>query len=122
MAANTLPVSNAQDLLSMPQSKLDELYTNSPLGEIPTGDTEGTAIVLPTSLFGKIATPLIKLLCWQGKVFNPEQGDLLNKVSPFGFKSIRARVYKGDSWLVKGGQAIVIDYSETSFVAQKIRD
>jgi hypothetical protein len=69
-----------------------------------------------------IATWLIRLLVWQGKVFNPAQRDLKNKVSPFGLKAIRARVYVGDSRLVQGQKAIVIDYSKTSFVAQKIRD
>ena len=123
MATTTksLTVAKAQDLLSLSQAELDELYLNSPLGEIPTGDTRGTAILMPRG-FGKIATPLIRLLIWQGKVFNPAQGDLKNKVSPFGFKSIRAMVYVGESWKVKGQKAIVIDYSKTSFVAQKIRD
>lgn len=123
MATTTksLTVKTAQDLLSLSQAELDELYRNSPVGEIPTGDTIGTAIVMPRG-FGKIATPLIRLLAWQGKVFNPAQGDLKNKVSPFGVKSIRAKVYIGESWKVKGEKAIVIDYSKTSFVAQKIRD
>lgn len=120
-ATKSLTVAKAQDLLSLSQEELDELYRNSPVGQIPTGDTRGTAIVMPRG-FGKLATPLIRLLAWQGKVFNPVEGDLKNKISPFGFKSIRAKVYIGESWKVKGGQAIVIDYSKTSFLAQKIRD
>ena len=125
MAASTtksLTAAKVQDLLNMSQEELDELYLNSPLGEIPVGDMRGTAIVMPRSSLGRIATSLIRLLVWQGKVFNPAQGDLKNKVSPFGYKSIKAKVYVGDSWKVKGQQAIVIDYSKTSFVAQKIRD
>ena len=120
-ATKSLNVATAQDLLSLSREELDELYRNSPVGKIPTGDTRGTAIVMPRG-FGKIATPLVRLLAWQGKVFNPVQGDLKNKISPFGFKSIRAKVYIGESWKVRGEQAIVIDYSQTSFVARKIRD
>ena len=119
--ATSRTVASAQDLLSLSQAELDELYEKSPVGEIPTGDTRGTAIVKPT-WFGKLAAPLARLLFWQGKVFNPAQGDLKNKVSPFGVKSIRAKVYVGESWKVKGQQAIIIDYSDTSFVAKKIRD
>jgi len=119
---NSLLGAQAGDLVSMSQASLDEIYAKSPIGEIPVGETAGTAIVMPGSRFGKIVKTLIKLFIWQGKVFNPAQGDLLNKVSPFGLKSIRAQVYVGESWLVEGHQAIVIDYSKTSFVAQKIRD
>jgi hypothetical protein len=124
MVATTksLNVSKVDDLLSMTQTELDELYRSSPVGEIPKGDTMGTAILMPRSALGKTAKALVRLLVWQGKVFNPVDGDLKNKVSPFGVKSIRAMVYVGDSWMVKGEQAIVIDYSKTSFVAQKIRD
>jgi hypothetical protein len=117
----SLTIAN-EDLLSLSQAELDKLYRNSPLGDIPVGDTKGTAIVIPKSRLGRIATWLIRLLVWQGKVFNPAQQDLKNKVSPFGLKAIRARVYVGDSRLVQGQKAIVIDYSKTSFVAQKIRD
>jgi hypothetical protein len=123
MATTTksLTIAN-EDLLSLSQAELDKLYRNSPLGDIPVGDTKGTAIVIPKSPLGRIATWLIRLLVWQGKVFNPAQQDLKNKVSPFGLKTIRARVYVGDSRLIQGQKAIVIDYSKTSFVAQKIRD
>jgi hypothetical protein len=120
-AATHRTVASVQDLLSLSQAELDELYAQSPVGEIPTGDTMGTAIVKPT-WFGKLAAPLARILFWQGKVFNPAQADLKNKVSPFGVRSIRAKVYVGESWKVKGQQAIVIDYSQTSFVAKKIRD
>jgi hypothetical protein len=104
-----LAVAKAQDLLSLSQAELDELYLNSPLGEIPVGDTNGVAIVMPKSVLGKIAAFLIRSLVWQGKVFSPAQRDLKNKVSPFSFKSIRAMVYVGDSWLIEGQKAIVID-------------
>ena len=39
----------------------------------------------------------------------------------FGLEAIVAKVYKGESWL-DGKECIVLDYSETSLVAQWIRD
>jgi hypothetical protein len=64
---------------------------------------------------------LIKFLAWQGKVFHTDQAFLLNKITPFGFKLVKAQVYRGESW-IDGKEATILDYSKTSFVAQKIRD
>jgi hypothetical protein len=33
-------------------------------------------------------------MAWQGKVFDAEHGTVNNSVSPFGFESALARVYK----------------------------
>ena len=46
---------------------------------------------------------------------------LKNKISSWGFHAIIAKVYKGPSWL-DGKECIVLDYSETSFLAHWIRD
>ena len=46
---------------------------------------------------------------------------LRNRMTPFGIRVIRAKVYKGPSW-VDGEECIVLDYSRTSLVAQWIRD
>jgi hypothetical protein len=46
---------------------------------------------------------------------------LRNKILPFGLNAIIAKVYKGESWL-DGKECIVLDYSDTSLVAQWIRD
>ena len=46
---------------------------------------------------------------------------LVNKLTPFGVRAVRAKVYIGDSWL-DGNKAIIFDYSKTSFIAQGIRD
>jgi hypothetical protein len=109
------------DLVKMSQAELDELYQHSSIGEIPDGDSKGTAMIIPGSVLAKVLLPLIKLLAWQGKVFYRDQEFLLNKVSPFSFKAIKAKIYRGESW-VCDGEAIILDYSKTSFVAQKIRD
>jgi hypothetical protein len=109
------------DLVRMSQAELDALYQNSPIGEVPDGDSKGTAMIIPGSVLAKVLLPLIKLLAWQGKVFYRDQEFLFNKVSLFSFKAIKAKIYRGESWVCEG-EAIILDYSKTSFVAQKIRD
>lgn len=111
------------DLLRMRQPELDELYRgiDAP-GATPAGDTLGTALILPGRTAGRIAQAIARLLFWQGKVFDPGRGVLKNKVTPFGIRAVRARVYVGESWLDRGSQAIVLDYSKTSLVARWIRD
>ncbi|HXF75376.1 MAG TPA: hypothetical protein VNN13_04745 [Methylomirabilota bacterium] len=108
-------------LLTMSQSDLDALFTTSPAGEIPDGEAEGTAIVTPGTPYSPNIAKMINLFAWQGKVFDAKRGLLKNKILPFGFNAIIARVYKGPSWL-DGKECIVLDYSDTSIVAQWIRD
>ena len=69
----------------------------------------------------RIASRIIHLVAWQGKVFSREKGDLKNKILPFGIKAVRAKVYKEASWF-DGKETIVLDYSKTSFLARKVRD
>jgi hypothetical protein len=108
-------------LLTMSQSELDALFTKSIVGDIPDGEAEGTAIVAPGTTYSPAVAQFISLFAWQGKVFDAKKGILKNKILPFGLNAIIARVYKGPSWL-DGKECIVLDYSDTSFVAQWIRD
>jgi hypothetical protein len=108
-------------LLTMSQAELDDLFKNSSSGEIPEGEAAGTAIIAPgTTYTGQIAS-LISYFAWQGKTFDSRKGLLKNRISPFGFNAIIARVYKDPSWL-DGKECIVLDYSDTSLVAHWIRD
>jgi len=108
-------------LLTLSQAELDKLFTNSPVRDIPNGEAEGTAIVAPgTTYSGNIAS-FISQFAWQGKVFDSKKGVLKNKILPVGLNAILAKVYKGPSWL-DGKECIVLDYSDTSIVAQSIRD
>ena len=112
---------DARQLLKMSQRQLDELFTASAAGRIPDGEATGTAIVAPgTSLSPQIAR-FVSLLAWQGKIFDAAQGVLRNKILPFGLSAVSARVYKEASWL-DGKECIVLDYSESSLVARRIRD
>jgi hypothetical protein len=108
-------------LLKMSQAQLDELFTNSPVGDIPNGEGEGTAIVAPGTTYTKEIADCINHFAWQGKTFDAKKGVLKNKILAFGLNAIIAKVYKAPSWL-DGKECIVLDYSETSLVAHWIRD
>ena len=108
-------------LLAMSQEQLDDLFKASPPGDIPNGQAKGTAIIAPGSRFSDEIAEFVSIFGWQGKVFDAAKGLLKNKILPFGVEAIVARVYKEPSWL-DGKECIVLDYSETSIVAQWIRD
>ena len=108
-------------LLTLSQAELDKLFTDSPVGNIPDGEAEGTAIVAPGTTYSSNIARFVSNFAWQGKVFDTKKGVLKNKILPFGLNAILAKVYKGPSWL-DGKECIVLDYSDTSIIAQWIRD
>jgi hypothetical protein len=108
-------------LLRMSPEQLDALFGASEPGPLPQGEATGTAIVCAGSCWAKIFAWLARWFLWQGKVFDPQTGYLKNRVTPFGFRAIKARVYPGKSWFDQK-DCIVIDYSETSLVARMVRD
>jgi hypothetical protein len=109
------------DLLKMSQAQLDELFTNSPTGDIPNGEGKGTAIIAPGTTYSQDIAELINHFAWQGKIFDSRKGVLRNEILPFGLRAIIAKVYKAPSWL-DSKECIVLDYSETSLLAHWIRD
>lgn len=112
---------DVEKLLSMSQQELDDLFKASPAGDIPNGQAEGTAIIAPGTRFSDNIAKFINMFGWQGKVFDAQKGLLKNRILPFGLEAIVAKVYKAPSWL-DGKECIVLDYSDTSLVAQWIRD
>jgi hypothetical protein len=110
-----------QDLTSMSQANLDDLFRRASTGEIPDGDAQGTAIVAPGTDLELPILLFARWLAWQGKFVYRAQGYLVNKVGPLGFHLIKARVYIAPSWF-DGERAIILDYSQTSLVAHKVRD
>lgn len=111
--------------LNKSREELDEIYRNAAPGEIPSGDTQGTAI-LAGSKISKFVASFARIVAWQGKVFDlfsadRQSGVLVNKVTPFSMKLIVAKVYRDKSWLDQK-DTIVIDYSRTSLLAKVIRD
>jgi hypothetical protein len=108
-------------LLNLSQTQLDELFTNSPPGDIPDGEAKGTAIIAPGTTYSAEIAELINHFGWQGKVFDAKHGTLKNRILAFGLQAIIAKVYKGPSWL-DNKECIVLDYSETSLLARRVRD
>ncbi|MGC2110747.1 MAG: hypothetical protein WA655_14600 [Candidatus Korobacteraceae bacterium] len=111
----------ASQLLSMSQQQLNDLFTSSPAGDIPSGEANGTAIIAPGTVFSKEIAEVISLFGWKGKTFDAATGTLKNRITAFGIDAIVARVYKTPSWFDQK-ECIVLDYSETSIVAEHIRD
>lgn len=108
-------------LLTLSQAQLDDLFSKSPAGNIPEGEGEGTAIIAPGTTYSDNLAKFVSHFAWQGKVFDAQKGQLKNKILPFGLNAIIAKVYKAPSWL-DNKECIVLDYSDTSLVAQWIRD
>ena len=108
-------------LLSMSQQELDDLFSNSPAGDIPNGEAHGTAIISPGTTFSRAIASVINTFAWQGKTFDAAHGTLTNRILVFGLNAIVAQVYKSQSWF-DGKECIVLDYSHTSLVAEHIRD
>jgi hypothetical protein len=114
------------ELKKMSQDDLDELFSRKPAGPIPNGEAKGTALILPGTTVTNIIADIVRIKIWKGKVFerdskNPDRGVLKNKILPLGRKAIEANVYKDKSWF-DGKECIVLDYSQTSLIAKKIRD
>jgi hypothetical protein len=108
-------------LLTMTAEQLDNLFTNSPAGDIPDGDTKGTALIATGTQYSPEIAEFINHFAWQGKVFDAQDGLLVNKILISGIKAVIASVYKGPSW-VDSKECIVIDYSKTSLLAHHVRD
>lgn len=115
------PIKDPKQFLTMSGEQLDELFRNSPAGEIPDGTTDGTAIIASGTKMSDNIARFVKHFGWQGKVFRPEKGDLINRTGITGRKRIVAKVYKDKSWF-DDKECIVIDYSKTSLLAKWIRD
>jgi hypothetical protein len=102
-------------------AQLLQMFVASDPGPIPDGEGKGTAIVAPGTQFSPEIASFISYFAWQGKVFDSKAGLLRNRILPFGLNAIIARVYVGPSW-IDDRDCIVLDYSQTSTVAQWIRD
>jgi hypothetical protein len=109
------------DLSTMSQTELDDVFRRGPMGDLPDGDASGTVIVAPAT---EVEGPVLwftRWLAWQGKVFYRPQGYLFNKVGPLGWHLVRAQVYVAPSWF-DTEPAIILDYSRTSLIAHQVRD
>lgn len=111
----------ADNLTRMSSAELDALFERSPAGPIPVGMVDGTVLFDPGTELSEIAAKVAHTLFWKGKTFDPQTGQLHNRILPEGIPAFVADVYRGDSWL-DGKECIVLDYSKTSLLAERIRD
>jgi hypothetical protein len=114
-------ITDPKQFLTMSGDELDELFRNSPAGEIPTGKTDGLAIVASGTKISDEIAHFVNIFTWKGKIFEPEKGQLINRIGIIEHPLIVANVYKGKSWF-DDKECIVIDYSKTSILAHSIRD
>jgi hypothetical protein len=112
---------DARRLLRMSTADLGRLFQGAACGAIPAGSTTGTALICPGTLLGALLAWLVRVWLWQGKIFDPAAGTLVNRVSLLAIPAIRARVYRAPSW-ADGKDCTVLDYSQTSWVARMVRD
>ncbi|MDJ0743682.1 MAG: hypothetical protein QNJ32_09990 [Xenococcaceae cyanobacterium MO_167.B27] len=109
------------DLLKMSQAEIDELYKQGSVGEIPDGDGKGIAIIAAGTILVKVLALISKLFFWQGKFFYREEKFFLNKLPPFGIRAFKGEIYKGNGRFCEG-EAIILDYSQTSFIFKKVKE
>jgi hypothetical protein len=122
----TAPITDPEEFLKLSPEQLDEIFRQATAGKVPSGEGEGTAIIAPASAVSDTIARFVHLFSWKGKVFTPDPIDpqratLKNRLLVLGTKAIIAQVYTSASWL-DGKECIVLDYSQTSIVAQWIRD
>lgn len=114
-------ITDPNQFLTMSGAQLDELFRNSPAGEIPTGKTDGVAIVASGTAISDEIAHFVNFFTWKGKIFDPTKGQLINRIGIIEHPLIVAKVYKDKSWF-DDKECIVIDYSKTSILAHSIRD
>ena len=111
----------ANELPSLRGSQLDKLFADASAGEIPAGKGRGQALMGAGTIAARPLLATVRLLAWQGKVFDSPSHSLRNLITPFGLRAITADVYV-DASLLDGRPCVVLDYSKTSRVAGWVRD
>jgi hypothetical protein len=108
-------------LCDVPGRELDRRFRASAPGTAPEGPVVGALMALPGTPLARPIAQLVRALAWQGKVFDPHRGEMVNSILVFRIKAVRARVHRGPSRL-DGRPCTVLDYSGTSLVASMVRD
>lgn len=84
-----------EQLLKMTAKQLDDLFRQSPPGDIPNGKARGTAIIAPGTAISPVIAEVINIFAWQGKTFDAASDTLVNRITFFGISAIEAKVYMG---------------------------
>src|SRR5215472_14904378 len=86
-------------LKTMNQAQLDEIFSQRAAGPIPSGEGEGTVLFDPGTPLEDVAARVAHALFWKGKVFDPAKGELRNLILPTGLPAIVAKVFVAPSWI-----------------------
>ena len=101
--------------------ELDRRFRASGPGALPAGPVVGAMMLFPGTPLAKPIAHLVRAFAWQGKVFQADRSELVNRILLFRIKAVRAKVLQGHSWF-NGRPCTVLDYSQTSLVAPMVRD
>lgn len=110
-----------EDLMKMTADELDDLFHQSPPGDIPNGKAKGTAIIAPGTVISPVIAEIIDIFAWKGKTFDATSDTLVNRITFFGISAIEATIYMGPS-LFDGNDCIVLGYSANSGIVGEVRD
>jgi hypothetical protein len=126
MTGTKATITDPEEFLKLSAEQLDTIFRNATAGAIPNGQGDGTAILAPGTMVSDTIAKFVHIFTWKGKVFEADPIDsqratLKNRLLLLGTKAIVAEVYRDESWL-DGKECIVLNYSQTSIVAQWIRD
>ena len=110
-----------QSLPSRRRRALTELFERGTVGAVPDGRARGVVLLGTGGVLGRAVADLSHALLWRGKVVDARRGRLRNLVTQHGIPAVAAKIYQAPSWH-DGKPCIVLDYSQTSIVARRIRD
>lgn len=111
-------IERLEDLARCNPSQLDALFSFGTVSGIPTGRLRGLPLVNPGSR-SSVAASQGGRLAWSGKRIDANGLGAINFF--FGIPSVRANTRIEPS-LRDGRPAIVLDYSQSSFVYRNVRD
>jgi hypothetical protein len=121
LAATSSGYARLLSLCEVTGQELDRRFRASGPGALPAGPVAGAIMLWPGTPLAKPIAHLVRAFAWQGKVFQADRGELVNRILLFRIKAVRAKVLQGHSWL-DGRPCTVLDYSQTSLVAPMVRD
>ena len=111
----------AEQLPSLGGTQLHDMFANAPAGDVPVGTGRGQALIATGSRAARPLLAAVRYIAWRGKEFDDCSSTLLNILTPFSLRAVKADVYV-DASRLDGRPCIVLDYSKTSRVAGWVRD